>query len=181
MRGRAVWESVLANWLLVAWHILFLRLGPQDLPTSSMWTLLAALAYLMSGGALLHWREVHEGIVAMLAVDMLLLLAFIVILLRFVGRPERISQTLQAIFLAAALLHMLAIPFAPVLANPPEEPTVWLHLALIMTLAIVFWSIVLVAHVLRHALDWAFSQALILSVGYTLLNVVITYHVFPVD
>ncbi|MDQ2069578.1 hypothetical protein [Natronospira bacteriovora] len=181
MQGfEAVERSVLVftRWFSVAWQILVFRQGPQDLPGGREWTAMAAALYLLSGFLLLQVRGISGEALLMLAVDLGLVLVFVTLVLRFSGRGERLWQSLQALWLCGAVLNAIALPFAPVLANPPGEPTVWLDLAVVMSLALIFWSIGLMGQVFRHALEWPLGRALLLSLAYAVGNILIHYHLF---
>lgn len=169
----------MSQWFVTAWGILVFRQGPQDLPAAREWTLLAGVVYLLSGFALLNLRGVGGDILPMLGLDLLLVTAFLYLLLRFMGREPRLWQSLQALWLCGAALNVMGLPFASALANPPEDPGLWLELAVIMSLSLVFWSIALMGHVIRHALEWPFGRALILAVAYAVINILIHFQLFP--
>lgn len=168
----------MSQWIVIAWHILVFRQGPQDLPAAREWTFLAAGLYLLSGFALLHLRGIEDAILSMLGLDLLLVFLFMYGLLAFMGRGPRVWQSLQSLWLCGTLLNLVSLPFAPVLGNPPEEPTLWLELAVIISLSLLFWSIGLMGHILRHALEWPLAWALVLSLAYAVINILIHFQLF---
>lgn len=169
------------DWLVTGWHILVFRTGPQALPCQVSWTALAAAAYLLTGLMLLSLRGVEGAATGMLALDFTLLLAFILPLLGMLGVGNRIPQTLQAIWLCGAALHLVSLPFAPVVSDAAREPDIWLDLAVVASLAALFWSIGLLAHILRHALEWPLIRTLPLALAFTLINLLVNYHVFSLE
>ena len=169
----------MSQWFVIAWGILVFRRGPQDLPGTREWTILAGAIYLLSGFTLLHLRGVGGEIFPMLGLDLLLVCSFMYLLLQLMGRGPRLWQSLQALWLCGACLNFMALPFASSLANPPDDPGLWLELAVIMSLSLVFWSIALMAHVIRHALEWSFGRALLLALAYAVINILIHFQLFP--
>ncbi len=168
----------MSQWFVIAWGILVFRRGPQDLPAAREWTILAGGIYLLSGLALLHLRGVGREILPMLGLDLFLVSAFMYLLLQLMERGARLWQSLQALWLCGACLNVMALPFASSLANPPDDPGLWLELAVIMSLSLVFWSIALMGHVIRHALEWPFGRALILALAYAVSNILIHFQLF---
>lgn len=169
------------EWLATGWRILFFRDGPQALPGSRGWTVLAALAYVGSGLVLLALRAVPGGPFRLLALDLLFLVGFIGLLLAVVGRPARIPQSLQAVWLCGAYLHLLSMPFGPVLAAPDQAADIWVDLGITFSLAALFWSIAVIAHILKHALEWPTLRTLPLALAFVLLNLLAQYHVAPIN
>lgn len=169
------------EWLATGWRILFFRDGPQALPGSRDWTVLAALVYVGSGLALLELRAVPGGPFRLLALDVLFLVVFFGSLLAIVGRPARIPQSLQAVWLCGIYLHLLSMPFGSVLAAPEEADDIWVNLAITLSLAALFWSIAVMAHILKHALEWPAMRTLPLALAFVLLNLLAQYHVAPIN
>ncbi|MEA5446842.1 hypothetical protein VCB98_13525 [Gammaproteobacteria bacterium AB-CW1] len=167
------------HWFLKGWQILVFRQGPQDLPSDTAWTLMAGCVYVISGAVLLHLRALDHPLPALLLLDLALTLGFIWLVLGFTGRQSRLPQSLQAIWLCGAWLNLMGMPLATVLVSPENNGGLLLDLAVVASLALVFWSIALLAHILRHALDWSMARALLLSLAYTLINITATFYVFP--
>jgi hypothetical protein len=172
-----------STWFLQGLHILRLRLRPQDLPGDRRWTLLAGGCYVLAGTLLLALREFPAArLPFMLAVDLAVLLLFIGVALGLAGRGPRLPQTLQALLLAGTWFVLLALPTVPVRIDPEAE-TLSTPEALVAgySLALMIWSIAVMAHVLRHALEWPLHRALALSLLYTVTNLLVHYGVFPVE
>jgi hypothetical protein len=153
------------------------RSAPQDLPASSALLRVAVLAYALVGLLLaaisLSWSN------ALLAslLDTVLLLAFGYIVLNLKGLFARLQQTLTALAGGLALVGLVSLPI-----------TAWQYwadthgadagLPRLLQHGITIWYIVLVGHVLRHALDVSLPLALVFSIAYMFISVSILYSLF---
>lgn len=171
--------GALNHWLQMGWQILVFRLGPQALPAGKAWVWMALVFYALTATALSWLRAVPHSIAGMLAMDVAITVAFFSLVLYSLGRGPRIPQSLQAVWLCGSGLNLVAMIFAPALANPPADGSLWLDVAVVMSLSLIFWSIALMAHILRHALEWPFHRALALAVLYSIFNILSTFYVFP--
>ncbi|MCP1726038.1 hypothetical protein J2T60_000003 [Natronospira proteinivora] len=167
------------DWFQTGWHILVFRQGPQDLPPGHGWMLIALLAYLLSGAVLSLLRDVSHPIAGLLLLDIAITTGFFILVLYGLGRSARLPQSLQAVWLCGTGLNLVGMIFAPALAEPPADGSLWLDIAVVVSLSLVFWSIALLAHILRHSLEWPFHRALALAVLYSVFNIMSTFYVFP--
>lgn len=157
--------------------MLMLKAGPQDMPYGAQWLRMTALGYVLL--AILGEVLVHGLLLA--AVQAVLVTVamggFIAMLLQFKQRANRITQTLTAFFASHTVLSGMQLPAAVALApirrqllenpellqqsTPPQLP------ALPALAATVFfiWSLVVVAHILRQALDIGVTLSLGLAVA----------------
>jgi hypothetical protein len=169
-------------WFLQGLHILRLRQGPQDLPAGQAWTGLAAACYLAAGAALLSLREWAEGrLIGVLLLDLVMLVAFTGVVLAAVGRGPRLMQTLQALLLVGTWFSLIALPVATVSIDPEADPDLLTLLVVSFSVTLLLWSIAVMGHVFRHALEWSFQRGLMLALVYSALNIVVHYQVFPID
>lgn len=163
------------------------RKGPQDVPASGAVFALALLAYLAVGAAVL-WPSAASlpALFGQLAVDPVLMAVFFGGLLALRRRSARISQTLAALFGTGALLSALALPFVWLVAQtlgdgappPGTEPA-----ALLGTMALfllLFASLLVTGHILRHALEWSYAAGVLTAVTYFALSVIVLRRLFPV-
>lgn len=144
-----------------------LRLRPQDLPASAELLIVATAAYgLSSAGLTLISQSVPVSLMAG-AVDSLMLLAltYAVLLLRRV--PGRWLQTSIAMAGTGALLTILAAPLYMWLAHVGgaqgggPSPAISL-----LILVIIVWNVVVMGHILRHALSFPLPGGILVSMGY---------------
>ncbi|MGA7799338.1 MAG: hypothetical protein WCC36_00870 [Gammaproteobacteria bacterium] len=146
-----------------------LRAGPQDLPASEVLLALALLAYLAVNVALslLSW-PLRQALAVSLT-DLLVLSLFAWAALQWRGKPARFRQTLTALAGTGTVLGLLALPTVAALmaAHRAGGGSGLLGLA---WLALLVWSLVVLGHILRHALALSFATGIALGVLYTVLS-----------
>jgi len=163
------------------------RKGPQDVPASSAVFGVALLAYLAVGAAVL-WpsTEGMNELFSQLGAELLLTVVVFGGLLAVTGRGARAGQTLAAMFGTGALLSALALPFVWVLARAisagtpqpgMEIPVLFSTMALFMLL---FASLLVTGHILRHALDWSYAAGVLAASAYFALSTVVFRTLFGV-
>lgn len=166
------------DWLSRGVAMILLRSGPEELRGDRTSLFTALLCYLLAGALLLGLRGEQARILPILVLDLGIVLGFTVLALRLAGRTARIPQTLEALWLVGALLSLAAVPLAPGAAGAGEEPTGPQAVAITLSLVISFWSVAVMAHILRRALEWPFHRALALAILYFLGNVVVHVQFF---
>ncbi|MFV1973983.1 MAG: hypothetical protein ACC648_09720 [Thiohalobacterales bacterium] len=167
--------------LITIWlDLCLLRLGPQDLPASRVLLMLSLAAYVLISFALSLPGYPSAVAAQMAGVDMVLLVVFVTAPLYLLNKTARIGQTLTALAGSGALLGLLALPVIRVLFEgqdsgevPPFAAMVWL---------ILFgWSLLVVAHIMRHALSVAFAIGLGVAILYTLVAMQVIGTLFPAE
>ncbi len=166
-------------WLLSRFAaIAFLRAGPQDLPAGHSLIPVSLGLYLLVDliQALPRFDVPHMIMIAVL--DALLLAAFVQLLLRSTRRVARLPQTLGALYGAGAFLGLFGVPLAWQLES--VDPVTGTLPAGVMLLLFVYlgWNLVVMAHVLRHALDRGLGTGLAISLLYFLFSQLIMGAVF---
>jgi len=153
-----------------------LRAAPQDLPASSVLFRLTLLTNVLVGtlvgvGSRMNpLQALGESLF-----EVLLLLLVLHAALRWQARLARFAQTATAILGSGTLTSLLALP----LLNLGAEAGELAQLGGILLLVLVVWSAVVLGHILRHAFDLPFGQAVTLGVLYTLISYVVMGAVFP--
>jgi hypothetical protein len=94
--------------------------------------------------------------------------------LRWRGKLRRFSQTGSALLLSGLLLNLLALPL--VSWNQRTESAE----SGLLVLLLVFWSIVVLGHIIRHAFEVDLNIGIAASVLYTLVTWNLTAVLFPV-
>ena len=149
--------------------ICLLRLRPQDLPASNLLLALAILTYVVittvAHSALLPPADaLLSGIV-----DSVLLCTLTLSLLYVCRRRGRAVQTLTALVGAGAVTTMVAIPFLSwrvsiMQAGGPAG------VEMVGIVVIVVWNLVVIAHVLRHALSISYLGGAVVAIVMYLLS-----------
>jgi hypothetical protein len=161
--------------LITIWlGICLLRTGPQDVPVSRVLLWLSLAAYLLVS-FILSLPGYPSAVAARMAgVDLVLLVVFATVPLYLLDKAARIGQTLTALAGSGAL------PIIRVLFEgqdsgeiPPFAAMVWL---------ILFgWSLLVVAHIMRHALSVPFAVGLGVAILYTLVAMQVIGTLFPAE
>lgn len=154
-----------------------LRRKPQDLPASPV-LFAAVLAVAVLGGLLLSVTA-GSGVVGALAqslLDLLLLLGVLHLALKALDKQARYLQTATALLGADAVIGFVAlvpVGLAAPAAGAGAEPGAELLLAGLMFLALVAWSVLVVGHILRHALDLSLAQGIVIAVAFDVFSFVV--------
>lgn len=145
--------------------MLQLRAGPQALPASDR-VLLGSIAAVIAT-SLLAVRSLYPLDLAAVRIglDLLLQAAFVFAALRWTGHPARFRQTYAALCGTGALLVLLVWPLVDILQDRPPEDTL-AGVALMLLFGIYGWSVAVIGHILRHALDLRMGPAVLLALGY---------------
>jgi len=159
-------------------QIALLKRGPQDVPASPLLLALTVVGYLCVNvvvGALLppdhRWP-------AWLLVDTLFMLAWYAVLLRLLGRPERILQTTTALFGFQAVLSPLLIASEWLLRRYSEDTT-WQVPITVAGLLLFVWLLAANSHIVRAALEWPAASSVALVILQTLASWLLQFALFP--
>ncbi len=144
--------------------LVLLRIGPQDMPDSA-----ALLGVLLAVNLLLHtllglevFPEVWRALVAEL-MDLGLAAALLFAALQVRGHSGRWRQTYIALLGMGALFGMAALVYRLLALALGLEP-----LAALLDLLMLFWSLLVMGHILRQALEIPLLLAILITVAYTM-------------
>jgi len=160
----------------VFWDICAVKAAPQDLPASTFLLGLALLAYLVTGAvvATFQWPLSQAILAAFLDTAFLTVLSRVLLWARMLS--GRFVQTLTALAGSGAVMTVIALPlviwqsFVGVTdANAPTLPS-WLLMIWMI------WNVVVVGHILRHAL----STVLPLGIGLAAVYAYITFQLMRI-
>ncbi|MEJ2574548.1 MAG: hypothetical protein P8164_13340 [Gammaproteobacteria bacterium] len=152
------------------WDICALKAAPQDLPASSFLLGLALLAYFVTGVvvAAVQWPLSQAVPAALLDTGFVAVLCRILLWTRMLS--GRFVQTLTAMAGSGTVMTLIAVPlvmwqsFVGVTdATAPTLPT-WLLMIWMV------WNVVVVGHILRHALSTFLAVGIGLAVVYGYLT-----------
>jgi hypothetical protein len=167
--------------LILFWFdICLLRAGPQDLPASRELLGLSMASYTLASFllSLPGYPLVAAGQLALM--DASLVVVFAATVLYLTGKMARLAQTLTALFGTGTLLGLIALPVIQLLASGQEavQPSL---LAGVLWLLLFGWNILVVAHIMRHALSVNLPAATGIAILYTLVAMQIINVLFPMS
>lgn len=149
--------------------ILFLRRGPQDVPVSAVLLVLVALAYGLLHLVLGWWEAGLSRAVLATGLDLGLTAGLLLLALRARGRAARFQQSFTAYLGTGFLLALLALPLLWVFSHTAGSAEVPL-LAVLVWFALLFWSLSVLSHILRQALELPMPLTALMAIAYTLIS-----------
>lgn len=139
------------------------RKGPQDLPASRFLAGLVLAAYVLASFVQVRLLDLHlRSAAVIIAVDILMMVAWLWAVLSFFGRRQRFIQTFTAMLgvgMLLAILDIAARALQLMMAGPADNlPDMWLALR--------FLAIALImGRILMHALDRGLLTGMALTVA----------------
>jgi hypothetical protein len=162
----------LIQYLNLFLDICFLRRGPQDVPASNALLGLTLAFYCTAGLLVFTVHGTFSMAVIQSVADVILLGGVAWLLLRFKGLLARFLQTFTALAGTGAVLGFIAWPVVAWLAREAEGEGV--GIANLVFLALFGWSLVVMTHILREALEVSRGVAIMVVVSYLILSVTAT-------
>ena len=167
----------LASILYFFIDLCLLRRAPQDLPGSPL--LLGLVLVAAFASSVLVSVTAGAGLVLAMVqavLDLALLLVVLHTAMRMLDRLPRFLQTATAVAGADTLIGLVAL-LPLMLVGPAGEtggaPGAMTILAGVLFLVLVVWSILVSAHILRHAFDITLGQGAFVAVAYDLIAFVL--------
>lgn len=168
----------LTHWMRSWFSICLLRRKPQQDPLSCAGLSLALLLYIATdvlvAGANSGWLVAW----GMTGLDVLVLVLVPVILLQLTGRRGRLLQTLTAMAGTGGLLGLLVLPVVQQggIDNESQQTS---GLLVIFWLVMMIWSVVVRAHIYRHALSVNYAAATAVAIVQSFMVFKLVDHLFP--
>lgn len=158
--------------------ICLLRKRPQDIPASSTFLFFCLIAYTLCSAAVALASYPGATALFIALVETGLFLLFVYFLLSLRSLTERWLQTSTALAGSGTLLGIISSPLhywlaaqEPGVAVSPEP--VFLFLLLLV------WNILVVGHILRHAMSIPFFAGVLVSICYLVLLISTMSALFP--
>jgi hypothetical protein len=159
-------------------QIALLRRGPQDLPASRLLLVLSIGGYLVVNLVVSSALPPDEHWQGPMLVDALFTLVWYVVLLRVLGRPERMMQTVTAVFGLQAVLSPLLIASTWLMRRVGEDAT-WQLPVTCIGLLLLAWLIAANSHVVKAALEWPGAASVALVILQMIAAWVLVFALFP--
>jgi hypothetical protein len=159
-------------------EIALLRRGPQDLPASTLLLVLAIIGYLCVNFVVSSVLPPDEHWQGPLLVDALFTLVWYVALLRLLGRPERMLQTVSAVFGLQAVLSPLLIASTWLMRRVGEDAA-WQLPVTCAGLLLLGWLIAANSQVVKAALEWPGAASVALVILQMIAAWLLVFALFP--
>jgi hypothetical protein len=161
--------------LNTAVELCLLRLGPQQLPASPILLQVSLILNLLVG--VLVMMAAKEGLAEAVAeslFEVALMLGVLYMGLKSYDKLRRFNQTASALMISGLLLGLLSLPLVS-----------WNHRSQsaessLLLLLLIFWSILVLGHILRHAFSVPLTVGIAIGVAYTLFSWNLLALLFPV-
>jgi hypothetical protein len=149
-----------------------LKARPADMPASNKLLQATLFAYFLLGICI---SRIDSGwnisVISSLA-DTLFMLVAIRLLLQVKGLQARYQQTLIALAGAGIILDLIGLPLL-IWLNQIGESQQGTSIAMLLMIALMFWSLMIVAHIFRQALDIKAGSAAMLTIIYTVMSLLV--------
>ena len=165
--------------LIRVWFdICLFRKGPQDLPVYGFLPGLSLACYVLVSFLVAFPSSGIAAAVQLAALDVVMLVVFVLSLLYLQSKTERVGQTLSAMAGSGSLMGLFALPL--VLLVDPDLPVDQLSPLLTGSwLSLLIWNLFVMAHIMRHTLSTSFAIGLGTAVLYALVSMQIVATLFP--
>ena len=157
-----------------------LKKGPQDIPESDILQRQALFIYLLVGCMSVFLGSELGFLIAagQVFLETLFLTVFVYLLLSYFSFSSRFKQVISATYASGALISLVSLPFSyqvEQLSRTQQSLGLWGWMVFI----IVCWSFVVMAHILRQAIQKNFSTCLLLTFCYIYLSYQLINLVYP--
>ena len=168
------------NWINYWIHSWFgicrLKRGPQDDPVSYTGLALAVSLYVFSDVLVAAANSEWKVAWGMTAIDILVMLVLSFAVLQLTHKSARLIQTLTALAGSGGLLGLMVLPALQSAATNQQSSPAWL---VIFWLVMMVWSIVVRAHVYRHALSLNYTVGVAVSIVQAVMVLQLLNYWFP--
>jgi hypothetical protein len=161
-------------------QIALLRRGPQDVPASILLLVLTVLGYFGVSFLVSSLLPPTPDWLAHLLLDVPFTLVWYVLLLKVVGRPERILQTTTAVFGFQTVLSPLAVLSEWLTLRFAQDST-WDLPVKLMGIVLVVWVIAANSHIVKAALEWSSAASVALVILQIVAGQALVLALFPVS
>ncbi|NIN35213.1 MAG: hypothetical protein GWO08_12845 [Gammaproteobacteria bacterium] len=159
-------------------EICLLRKNPQDLPRSTELLAVSLALYIAISTLVIVYTAPLATAMASSVIEILLVSLITWVILRLHKKPERLMQTLTAIVGTGCIISLFAIPliYSGMLWQTGE---VLQSVAALLYLALVIWNIMVLGHILRHALATTLGFGIVFAIIYIVITTYLISLAFP--
>ena len=157
---------------------------PQDILESKNLLTLCVIFYGFLSILLANLSQPIDKAILAGIVEVALIMIFSLALLQSRGKSSRWTQTVTALLGTGIIISIIAFPVY-ILIGVGElnqlESSAGQSLGLLLLAALACWNIVIMAHILRHALDTNFAIAMFLAITYIWIIFSFTSAIMPME
>ena len=157
------------------WEICLLRKGPEDVPvaTALFWGLFV-IGFAVDLFMAVNFVKFSSAIM-LVSANTLVLFGVVILLLYIFRYQNRIIQTLTTLVGTGLIFSSIRIPLMLIFKIIPENAGIFG----LIEIAVLIWSLVVVAHILRRSLSIEFFLAGMLSFGYFMVSYQLANYFIP--
>ena len=161
--------------LRLFWEICLLRKGPQDVPAAPvLFWLLLLVGLLVDLIIAVNFVDLESALLVVLA-NTVALFGVVVALLYLLGYRSRAIQTLITLMGTGLIFSAIRLPLMFLLRLLPGGGGMFGFVEIF----VLVWSLVVIAHILRHALSIHLFMAGVLAFGYFMLSYQLVNYFIP--
>ncbi len=160
------------------------RKRPQDIPESVNLLVICLLSYAGISSILIAISGSSGQAIAAGLIEISMLALFSFAVLQIFGKSQRWKQTLTALSGSGTVVSLFALPVYLLIGfnhsgNTNSDPVYGIGLLVLTLLA--FWSIAIMAYVLRHALETSLLFTSSFAIGYVWLILSVSSILIPTE
>jgi hypothetical protein len=156
--------------LKILFDICLFRKGPEDLPANKN----LMLSIIAASIVVSVWlgTKIYDTQISVLSsiAGLFFSFAFTKILLN--KRPERFMQTFTAMLGTVTLINLISLPIVSPLSNDELNANLTSILSF-LSFGLFIWIVIIYGFIFSRAMSSTFSQGIAISIGYTVLSIII--------
>jgi len=141
-------------YLTLLFNICLFKKGPQDIPQSSLLFRFSIIGFAIISYLLIQLSVDSFNALLQASAELSIIISFTGLLLTITNKLNRFLQTASALIGTDALISLFAMPVIATLSLDNSN-----ILASLVMLALMIWSWLVTAHIVRHAINKPFSFA----------------------
>lgn len=146
---------------------------PANIPASQFLLQTSVIIYFILGIMMGRLSDDWSVSLATSVSDLFVMIIVTSLLLKMRGFQARTQQTITAMAGTGSCLAIVGMPIVAWFYHSTEQEQMN-GVALLFMVALMFWSLMVTAHIFRYALEIKSSTAAMLTVAYTVLSIIAT-------
>jgi len=154
-------------------NVCLFKAGPSDLPASQSLLRIMLLVYLILGIIVNRLDSDWNTSLFVSVVDVLVLMVVAGLLLKFRGFEARYTQTVTALAGTGSCIAIIGFPIIWWFYQIEAEQQATSY-AMLLMVTLMFWSLMITAHIFRQSLEIKAGTAAMLTIAYTVVALLVT-------